>query len=808
MAESDEAADATAALCRTSIAESVMSDLLSGSDYDDEAVERERSSAFGRRRSGVSAEKAPSLCDADWKPPVYEKAKEEREALARIVRSSHDSKLQMLFGNVDNEAFEMIIDALFLKEVLEGEHVIKQGDEGDYFYIVKSGKFDILVAKAGSESKKVFEAGPGFAFGELALLYNSPRSATIVATVASTVWCLERVVFQMLVIGSAQKKFKENVEFLKQCDIFQVLSEDERASLAEVLEEEEFAEDEAILRQGERDDQMFIIKDGAAVACIHGEAGEVEVMQYSKGTYFGEIALLTGEARKASVYAVGTCKCLYITRDTFKRMMGPLSSILERNIGQYSKYADSIAEAQDFEANQGTPINVIDGKRKSAARIRHFRAKEEKALRALAPSKSMRSLPKEEEQCTPEASEGVGAKPAEAPAAEGISLKDRVAQDFTKPALVKPSDEFVIGEAHLEAFGGLRLGEKFKMQKSFEVRSKVQPARKSQASDTPETPGFEEDVYTWHGPTKLKGVTQVAVLCQKGQKSACDPTPNQDNFFITYIGPVAVYGVCDGHGPFGHLVSFRLVQSLPHHLKESEHFGKDWEKALAEAFSKSQEDLLGFCAKNDVNTDASGSTCSMLVFEEQTVHMAFIGDSRIMLGSWNRHDQRLIHGTEDHKPELERGRLEAAGMEVREIDEGNYRIYLPGSNFPGLTMSRAFGDTACKGLIQEPTYTKFLMQPGDEWYAVVASDGVWEFLEAADALNLTAKKLRLKGATETVQFLVGAARKRWEHVCGDYCDDITAILIQWNAHDKGGSGNHTLTFRHPETMGWAAKFAS
>merc|ERR1719198_2211728 len=173
-----------------------------------------------------------------------------------------------------------------------------------------------------------------------------------------------------------------------------------------------------------------------------------------------------------------------------------------------------------------------------------------------------------------------------------------------------------------------------------------------------------------------------------------------------------------------------------------------------------------------------------------------------MLGSWNRRDSRMIFCTKEHKPDLpeEQARLEANGSEVREIDPGNHRIYLPGSNFPGLTMSRAFGDIACGGVLREPEYHKYLMQPSDEWYAIVASDGIWEFIEGEEAMSMTAKKLRLKGTRETLQFLVNASRKRWEYCCGDYCDDVTALLIQWNAPAKDSKDkcNYTCTIRPPE----------
>merc|ERR1719247_2592457 len=129
----------------------------------------------------------------------------------------------MLFGTVNNTTFEKILDATFLKDYQVGENAIEQGDVGDYFYIVKSGKFDILVKKGDEPAKKVFEAGAGFAFGELALLYNAPRTATITASETSEVWCLDRTAFRNLVVKSSEAQFKEYVNFLGGCGIFETL---------------------------------------------------------------------------------------------------------------------------------------------------------------------------------------------------------------------------------------------------------------------------------------------------------------------------------------------------------------------------------------------------------------------------------------------------------------------------------------------------------------------------------------------------------------------------------------------------------
>lgn len=221
---------------------------------------------------------------------------------------------------------------------------------------------------------------------------------------------------------------------------------------------------------------------------------------------------------------------------------------------------------------------------------------------------------------------------------------------------------------------------------------------------------------------------------------------------------------------------------------------------MRESFLSAQKELLTFAEEEQVNLEASGSAGSMLVMEEERIHIAHIGDARIMVASYAKEDPKVIYATEDHKPELpaEKTRLEDAGTEVREVDKDSWRIYRKGTSFPGLTMSRAFGDTACAGVIQEPEYRQIPMAPSDKYYAILASDGVWEFIEADEAVALTAKKLRMKGAKETLQATVAQSRKRWAAVCGAYCDDITGLIVHWNAKLSGAETNHSLCLqRHP-----------
>jgi len=89
------------------------------------------------------------------------------------------------------------------RRVQPGEVIIKEGEQGDYFYAVDQGKF---IASKDGEDKFVYD-GTG-SFGELALLYNSKRAATVVAETEGVLWALDRRSFRALVVGTMQQRRK------------------------------------------------------------------------------------------------------------------------------------------------------------------------------------------------------------------------------------------------------------------------------------------------------------------------------------------------------------------------------------------------------------------------------------------------------------------------------------------------------------------------------------------------------------------------------------------------------------------------
>ena len=89
------------------------------------------------------------------------------------------------------------------RRVQPGEVIINQGEQGDYFYAVDEGKF---IAQKDGETKFIYD-GSG-SFGELALLYNSKRAATVVAETEGVLWALDRRSFRALVVGTMKQRRK------------------------------------------------------------------------------------------------------------------------------------------------------------------------------------------------------------------------------------------------------------------------------------------------------------------------------------------------------------------------------------------------------------------------------------------------------------------------------------------------------------------------------------------------------------------------------------------------------------------------
>ncbi|KKY21600.1 putative camp-dependent protein kinase regulatory subunit [Phaeomoniella chlamydospora] len=284
------------------------------------------------RRTSVSAESLqPNTGDENWRPPNHFKTPEQLSRLQSAVASN------FLFSSLDDDSFQTVLSALVEKPIPAANiRVIVQGDAGDYFYVVEKGEFDIYINPSGSVQSgadglgnKVATIGPGGAFGELALMYNAPRAATVVSKEGKcTLWALDRITFRRILMDSAFQRRRMYEGFLEEVPLLSSLKGYERAKIADALESVKFPAGSKIINEGDPGDAFYLLESGEAEAFKAGV--EKPVKAYSRGDYFGELALLDDKPRAASVIAKTSVKVARLDREGFKRLLGPVESIMRR----------------------------------------------------------------------------------------------------------------------------------------------------------------------------------------------------------------------------------------------------------------------------------------------------------------------------------------------------------------------------------------------------------------------------------------------------------------------------------------------
>lgn len=290
----------------------------------------------------------------------------------------------LLFRDLDDEQESGVINAM--QEVLarEGDIVIRQGDAGDFFYVVETGMLYCYIRGAplpaswalgpqepedgslfasdggvfaqnptnhSEYGKRVAQCGSGTSFGDLALMYGHPRAATVLATEASTLWAIDRITFRTIILKAAHRRRTMYEQFLTTVPLLSSLDAQDRSKIADALTSRVYSDGDAVVRQGEKGDVFFLVEEGQAVVTKRqeGEDEEAVVTTYKKGDYFGELSLLLSAPRAATVSAVERSnpaqpklKVAALEAAAFARLLGPLRELMERkaaeNYGPSTRY--------------------------------------------------------------------------------------------------------------------------------------------------------------------------------------------------------------------------------------------------------------------------------------------------------------------------------------------------------------------------------------------------------------------------------------------------------------------------------------
>jgi cGMP-dependent protein kinase len=233
-----------------------------------------------------------------------------------------------VFSSLSSSEVIQIIDKMYYFETPPGEMIFNQGDPASNFFIIAKGGVEIII-----NGKTVRTLSEGECFGELALLYKAPRSATAKSSKPCGFWAIERAAFHKYLEEIVQRDYADNRLFLNSVAFFNAMTSDQKDAIASALIKENYPAGKPIVNEGDEASSFYIIKEGT-VAII--KAGK-EIRKMAKGETFGEQALYSNTVRGCTVKAVEDAKCLAIGRQTISEILGEqVHQIKYRNVQKWA----------------------------------------------------------------------------------------------------------------------------------------------------------------------------------------------------------------------------------------------------------------------------------------------------------------------------------------------------------------------------------------------------------------------------------------------------------------------------------------
>ena len=310
---------AQAAAASTPTVAEVDEEELSDSSEDDyqptsAAINRRAEKGLKRAKREAVAGRADNLAISI---ELVEVAKSEAERAFLLASLGK----QPLFDAMDETQLSAFVGCMAPLELGAGETLIRQGDLGEEFYVVEAGKLDCSIEGSGV----VRQYSRGESFGELALLYDCPRAATISATADGrcALWSIGLAEFKQITVHGAAEKRARVLANLGKVASLGALSAARLTSMADAMGSRRYEAGEAIITQGEEGQYFYILQEGRAVVTVDGR--EVAVKQAND--CFGETALETDEPRNATITATDPCVCLRLSRADFVRLIGDLRTL-------------------------------------------------------------------------------------------------------------------------------------------------------------------------------------------------------------------------------------------------------------------------------------------------------------------------------------------------------------------------------------------------------------------------------------------------------------------------------------------------
>ena len=235
-----------------------------------------------------------------------------------------------LFSELGREPFMALMGIVEPRSFTPGQPLITEGEPGRSSFVLVEGKVDVVRKMDGGERRTLSSLGEGEFFGEIALVSESPRLASVVATQHVLALELhrtkvERISFRYSAVGdTVQAFYRERLlaNVLRSHPIFSALAPAQRQALAHIFELRTVEAGRVLIEQGQKGDALYLLLNGQCTPLFRRPDGQQTAFPpLREGDVFGEISLLLGQPATATVRAETSCHMLRLGREPFEQYL-------------------------------------------------------------------------------------------------------------------------------------------------------------------------------------------------------------------------------------------------------------------------------------------------------------------------------------------------------------------------------------------------------------------------------------------------------------------------------------------------------
>jgi cAMP-dependent protein kinase regulator len=282
---------------------------------------------------------------------IYKLSPEEKDYTKMITEKSqktekikkiniHDIKRALknveIFKGISEEDMDELANFVKVRKFSPGDIIIRQGEEGDSLFIIVYGSVKIYYDDQIGKVIELTYLSQGDFFGEMGFMGDKKRKASV-SSVDETLLLeisreeLDKIIkknpeVEKILLRYYQERILDLIIAIN--PLFEPLSHEVRKEIIKKFHLQKFPENTIIIKEGELSSAMYLIKSGT-VSVYKEEKGEkIKIAQLEPGDFFGEIGVITGQKRTATVITKTEVEVMELTKDDISFIIGKYPEIL------------------------------------------------------------------------------------------------------------------------------------------------------------------------------------------------------------------------------------------------------------------------------------------------------------------------------------------------------------------------------------------------------------------------------------------------------------------------------------------------